>query len=71
MLKSHLSADCFHIVNVYGPCSVEARSDFLDWLCSLDIGDEEDWLFLGDFKLYHSLENRNRPDGNISFWKLI
>lgn len=65
LLQSNLSAVCFHIVNIYGPCTSSTRPEFLDWLCSLDIGDEDDLVFLGDFNLYRSLENRNRPGGNI------
>jgi hypothetical protein len=30
------------------------------------IDDDENWLFLGDFNFYRSLEDRNKPGGNLS-----
>lgn len=65
LLRSNLSSDCFHVINIYGPCDGSARVDFLNWLSDQDIGDDEDWLFIGDFNFSRSLENRNRPGGNI------
>lgn len=55
----------WNLVSVYGPCSQPARSQFISWLRNLDIQDEENWLILGDFNFYRSVENRNRAGGNI------
>ena len=32
---------------------------------NLNIGDDENWILVGDFNFYISLEDRNRPGGNI------
>lgn len=41
-----------------------ARSIFVSWLSSLQIDYSNLWLLRGDFNLYRSTENRNRPGGN-------
>ena len=35
--KSTQSAQCWTLVNVYGPCQGEQREHFIHWLCSLNI----------------------------------
>jgi hypothetical protein len=37
----------------------------VDWLNSIQISDDENWLFVGDFNFYRSLENRNKQGGNM------
>ena len=51
--------------SVYGPCDGEERQMFVDWLNELKI-EEENWMIMGDFNFYRSLENRNRAGGNIN-----
>ena len=51
--------------SVYGPCDGEERQMFVDWLNELQI-EEENWMIMGDFNFYRSLENRNRAGGNIN-----
>jgi hypothetical protein len=31
----------------------------------VETGTEDDWLFVGDFNFYYSLNNRNREGGNL------
>lgn len=50
---------------MYGPCVEPARSLFISWLRNLDMQEEENWIILGDFNFYRSLENRNRDGGNF------
>lgn len=54
------------LVNVYGPCQGPERDHFVHWLYHLNILVEEFWLFVGDFNLIRSLENRNLPGGDIN-----
>jgi hypothetical protein len=54
------------LVNVYGPCEDPRRSEFVNWLLSLDIPNQEYWLFVGDFNFYRSTENRNRDGANMN-----
>jgi hypothetical protein len=52
-------------VSIYGPCVDPARSIFISWFRSLDIPEGENYIILGDFNFYRSLENRNRSGGNF------
>jgi hypothetical protein len=60
------SAQTWTLVNIYGPCSGEAREDYVQWLFEFDISVEEDWLILGDFNFIRPPMNRNKPGGNVS-----
>jgi endonuclease/exonuclease/phosphatase family metal-dependent hydrolase len=51
---------------VYGPCSGDQRNDFIQWLFQLNIPPDEDWLLVGDYNFIRSLENRNKPGGNVN-----
>jgi exonuclease III len=59
------NAETWKLMNVYGPCQGRDRHDFVDWLNSIQITDDENWLFMGDFNFYRSFENRNRDGGNM------
>lgn len=56
----------WHLTNVYGPCDDPARTAFINWFKSHEIPDSCNWIFLGDFNFYRSLNNRNRPGGNLA-----
>ena len=62
---SLLNSDKWNLTVVYGPCQEPARSDFVHWLKGHSIDIDNNWLFLGDFNFYHSLEDRNKPCGNV------
>jgi hypothetical protein len=63
---SLISSESFVVVNVYGPCEGVARENFVAWLFSLNIGDDELWLILGNFNFYRFVENRNRDGANMT-----
>jgi hypothetical protein len=48
---------------VYGPCHGQERHDFVNWLNSLQIADDENWMIIRDFNFYGSLETRNKDGG--------
>lgn len=48
------------------PCHGETRDHFVQWMYDLQIDSEENWMFIGDFNFYRSLENKNRVGGNIN-----
>jgi exonuclease III len=54
------------LVNIYGPCQGEERDNFVQWLYNLNVPDDEDWLFMGDFNFIRSQDNRNRPGGDLN-----
>lgn len=58
--------EVWKLTTVYGPCSEPARTNFVNWMKNIIISPEDDWLFLGDFNFYRSLEDRNKPGGNVN-----
>lgn len=63
--SSRMELNIWNLVTVYGPCVDPARSLFICWPRSLDIQEGENWILLGDFNFYRSLENRNKGGGNF------
>jgi len=63
--SSRLDLNIWNLTTVYGPCLEPARSTFVSWLLNLDIQDNDNWILIGDFNFYRSLENRNRAGGNF------
>jgi hypothetical protein len=49
---------------IYAPCSDPEKHMFVEWFKNLEIDPTSLWLFLGDFNLMRSSENRNIPGGN-------
>jgi hypothetical protein len=60
------NGDQWHLSNVYDPCHEPERSEFINWFRNCDVTDSINWLFLGDFNFYRSLDDRNKPRGNIN-----
>lgn len=56
----------WNLMNIYGPCTNEGKTEFTDWLKAADMDQEEDWIILGDFNLYRYPENRNRPGVDLA-----
>jgi hypothetical protein len=56
----------WNLTNVYGPCSGPEKQIFLEWFKNLEIPSDCLWLFLGDFNLLRSSDNRNKPGGNYT-----
>jgi hypothetical protein len=66
LVTSSHNLEAWTLVVVYGPCRQPARDIFVNWLFSLEIGDDGLWMLMGDFNFYRSSENRNRPGGNFN-----
>lgn len=60
------SAEAWTLTTVYGPSQDQLRDDFVTWLHDIDIPDNSNWLFLGDFNFYRSTGNINKPGGNLN-----
>jgi exonuclease III len=56
----------WHLTNIYAPCNIEGRNDFIQWFADLDSSEYDLWMLVGDFNLIRSSEDRNRPGGNVS-----
>ena len=46
------------------PMSGWPRVNYTDWLHTLNIPSNEDWLLVGDFNYIRSADNRNKHGGN-------
>jgi hypothetical protein len=64
-LTAQHNAEKWKLTNIYGPYQGRNRQDFVDCLNSIQILEDENWLFVGDFNFYRSLENRNREVSNV------
>jgi hypothetical protein len=52
--------------NIYGPSRSPEKLAFVTWLINFDTNAFENWLLAGDFNLFRSPENRNRPGGDVN-----
>jgi hypothetical protein len=53
------------VSNIYGPCVPGPKAEFTNWLYNYDSSNYDLWMLVGDFNLMRSLDNRNRPGGNV------
>lgn len=54
------------MTNVYGPSASDQKLGFITWLINLDRSNFSEWILVGDFNLYRSGEDRNKPGGNAN-----
>jgi exonuclease III len=59
-----MNNNSFYLTNIYGPSGSAEKYGFMTWLLNLDKTDYNEWIMVGDFNLYRSPEDRNKPDGN-------
>lgn len=64
--SSVYSSEAWYLTNVYGPWVEPARSEFITWFRSHQIADDDNWIFMGDFNFYRSLQNRNKLGGCLA-----
>ncbi|KAG8083895.1 hypothetical protein GUJ93_ZPchr0010g8169 [Zizania palustris] len=62
---SKLNGHTWLLTSVYGPCQNPECSLFINWLLSFQILALSNWMFLGNFNLYRSASNRNKPGANV------
>jgi hypothetical protein len=60
-LTSIYNNESWILTNVYGPCDVDGKRSFLDWLSNVQMPDDAHWLIVGDFNLLRKPKDRNRP----------
>lgn len=53
------------MINVYGPSHGPERDEVVKGLYDLDVANDF-WMVLGDFNFYRSVDNRNKPGGNMN-----
>lgn len=52
---------CFFLSNVYGPSHAAGKLAFITWFINLDTSEFDEWIIAGDFNLYRSMKDRNKP----------
>jgi hypothetical protein len=57
---SQYNNDVWILTNIYAPCTPQGKREFIHWFKNIQMPDNVDWLVVGDFNLYRSLEDRNR-----------
>jgi exonuclease III len=60
-----LNSEQWKLTVVYDPCHGQDMQSFSNWLNNLQISTDENWMIVGDFNFYRSMENRNRGGANI------
>lgn len=55
---------CFFLSNVYGPSNATGKLAFMTRFLNLDYNTFNEWIIAGDFNLYRSTEDRNKPGGD-------
>jgi hypothetical protein len=53
-----LNSEQWKLIVVYGTCHGQDRQSFSNWLNNLQISTDENWMIVGDFNFYRSMENR-------------
>lgn len=56
--------DIWVLSNIYAPCTTQGKREFLTWFKNVQMPDFTNWLLVGDFNLYRSPADRNKPRGD-------
>jgi exonuclease III len=64
LFRSKLTNQVWWLTNIYAPCSSHGREAFLSWFSYREVDDDKFWIFLCDFNMIRSPENRNKPGGD-------
>jgi hypothetical protein len=59
------NAQDWTLTTVYGPCHGLERQDFVNCLNSLNVDDDSNWMFVGNFNFYRSLQDRYKEGSNM------
>jgi hypothetical protein len=54
------------LTNIYAPCTPSGKRDFLRWFKNVQMPSQVDRLIVGDFNLYRSPEDRNKPRADVA-----
>lgn len=61
---SNHNYDSLILSNIYAPCTAPGKRAFLQWFKNIHMPDNINWLIVGDFNLYRSPNDRNKPRGD-------
>lgn len=60
--SSRHNNDSWILTNIYGPCTVEGKGNFLEWFEQIQMPESIDWMIVGDFNLMRKQEDRNKEE---------
>jgi hypothetical protein len=60
------SNESWIVTNIYAPCTLHGKIEFLNWFSDINMPLEKLWLIIGDFNLIRRPENRNVAGGDIN-----
>jgi hypothetical protein len=60
---SNLSNCSWIITNIYAPCTLQGKIDFLNWFPNINMASDKLWLIVVDFNLIRRSEDRNKVGG--------
>ena len=60
------SSKSWILTNIYGPCNHEHNIEFIEWFGNIQMPNDVDWIIMGDFNFIRSLEDRNKPGGDVN-----
>ena len=60
------SGEQWILTNIYGPCQLDKRIEFLNRFQDIDMPCETKWIIMGDFNYIRYPSNRNREGGNFN-----
>lgn len=52
---SKLDSSYWTLLNVYGPCTPDGKTEFTSWIKNLEISEDDCWIIMGDFNLYNMI----------------
>ena len=61
---SNYNADSWILSNIYASCTAAGKRDFVSWFKNIQMPNTVNWLIVGDFNLYRSPADRNKPGGD-------
>ena len=62
--SSNHNNDSWVLSKIYAPCTAPGKREFLQWFKNIQMPHTMNWLLVGDFNLYRSPEDRNKPRGD-------
>jgi hypothetical protein len=64
--KSKITNQEWFLVNIYAPSTTTGKMEFLQLFSNFKANPDQSIVFLGDFNLIRSFDNKNKPGGSTT-----
>ena len=54
------------LTNIYGPCEVQDKIEFITWFHNIHMPIDTDWILMGDFNFIRDPSDRSRLGGDVN-----